>query len=100
MPNAGINPASLRIVTADGHVVYADKRHQDTHPNDQPERAVSSYGKCQADYVRFAGAPIAVKDCSGPRRINIARPFGPGNDHPMVIVGLSLIPTVSLRIAF
>src|SRR5580704_15639327 len=62
MANAGVNSPSVRIMPADGHVIHADQRHQYTHGQDQPERAVAGYRESQAYDVGLACAPIAVEN--------------------------------------
>ena len=73
MTDAGINTTAIRIEPADDDVVDPDERGQDAHRRDQPERRVTANGERQADDVRFARPPVAVKNGRRARRVHIAR---------------------------
>src|SRR5947207_2105183 len=73
MAHTGINAAAVWIKPADDHVVEADQRSEHAHRGDQPEGGVARDGEGEADNVRFAGTPVAVKNRSRALPIHIAR---------------------------
>jgi hypothetical protein len=76
MTHACVHAAAVGVMFADGDVIGADQRDEQAHAGDQPERAVSRDGECQANDVRFACAPVAVQDRRGSRCIHVAGSLG------------------------
>ena len=79
--DAGVNPAAVRIKTADDHVVDPDERGQHAHCCDQPKRTVPGNSKCESDDVGFARSPVAIKNGGGAFPIHVARPPDVCWDH-------------------
>src|ERR1700760_2585971 len=82
MINAGIDPTSVGIVPADGHVIDADQDEKQRHRQDEPERAIAGDRKGQANDVSLAGTPITIQNSRCPRRIDVTRSFGLAENHP------------------
>ena len=76
-----VNAATVRIEAADHHVICTDKRGQYAHGRDQPERGISRDGKCEANYVGFAGAPVAVENRRRALPIHVARSLNVCRNH-------------------
>ena len=79
--HAGIDTPAIRIVAADGDVVQADQRRQQTHGPDEPRRAVSGHRKGETDDISLTGSPVTVEDRSRPLPIDIARAGGGAEFH-------------------
>ena len=86
VPDAGIDPAAVRIMFADGHVVDPHQGGEQTHGRDQPKRTVTRHGKRQADDVGLAGTPIPVKNGGGARRVHVAWPLRLTENHPRSLI--------------
>src|SRR2546426_11174561 len=78
MAHARVNAAAVRIKAADDHVVEANERGEHAHQGDEPERCVASDSKGEAYDIGFARAPIAVKNRSRARNIDVARTLNVG----------------------
>src|SRR2546423_10145425 len=78
MPHAGVDAAAVRIEATDDHVIDPNQRDEHAHKGDEPERGVVGDGEGEADDIGFARAPIAVKNRSRARHIDIARSLNVG----------------------
>src|SRR5215813_14074417 len=81
MPDARIHASAVRIMTADDHVINSYQCGKHAHRGDQPEGGVSRDGKCEADDVGFARAPVPVKNGCGARAVNVTWTPGQTSDH-------------------
>ena len=75
VPHARVHAAAVGVMVADDDVVDRHQRGQHAHRRDQPERAVRAERERQADDVRLARAPIAVKNGRRALGIEVARPL-------------------------
>src|SRR5690349_9843813 len=81
MAHARVHAAAIRIMFADDDVVDADQRREDAHRGDEPKRTVARDSKGEADDVRFAGAPIAIKNRRRAWRVHVARTVRADRNH-------------------
>src|SRR6266480_6578840 len=73
MSHTRVDAAAVRIEAADDHVIDPNQRDEHAHQRDQPERSIAGHGESEADDIGFARAPVAVKNRSRARHINITR---------------------------
>src|SRR2546423_1020906 len=73
MSHTRVDAAAVRIEATDDHVIDPNQRDEHAHQRDQPERSVTGHGESEADDIGFARPPIAVKNRSRARHIDIAR---------------------------
>src|SRR5205823_14447132 len=76
-PRCGINATAVGKMAADDRVIDADQTSKRTNSQDDRQRRKSRGNKCETNYVRFARAPIAIKQCGGTFPIQITRPMYP-----------------------
>src|SRR5215831_13771835 len=86
MPDTHIHASAIRVMAADRHVVDPNERHQYAHAEDQPKGAVAGDSERQPNHISFAGPPVAVKDRSRPRRINVPGSLGFPNYHDLALI--------------
>src|SRR5437660_12490962 len=62
-------------MAADDRVIDADQAGERANSQDDRQRRKSRGNKCETNYVRFAGTPLAVKQCGSAFPVQIARPM-------------------------
>src|SRR4029077_15489112 len=75
LARGGVNTATIREMTADNNVIDAYQPGERTNGKDDRQRRKSGGDKRQTNYVRLAGAPIAVEQGGRAFPIQIARPM-------------------------
>src|SRR3954452_2173000 len=73
MSHTRVDAAAVRIEAADDHVIDPNQRDEHAHQRDQPERSIAGHRESEANDIGFARTPVAVKNCSRARHIDIAR---------------------------